>query len=341
MDADRFGVSQLHQLRGRVGRGSAAGLCLLVTDARAGTPARARLDAVAATTDGFELARVDLESRREGDVLGATQSGRRSSLRRLRVLQHEDVIQRARAEATALVDEDPDLSDHPALAAADRGVRRRGAVGVPGQVLIRAASRSARASPPARGRVDDVGQVFDGIDDRLCEFLAAQPVFFVATRRTAAGTSTSRPRATPTPSPSSARARVAYLDLTGSGVETIAHLRENGRVTLMFCSFERAPRIVRLYGTGRVVAAGRRRTGTTCSGGSARTPGRARSSWWSSSRVADSCGYARAADAAGRGARRPGALARQAQGGDGLVTYRAERNAASIDGLAGLDASGG
>jgi ATP-dependent DNA helicase RecG len=118
MDADRFGVSQLHQLRGRVGRGSAAGLCLLVTDVEPGTPGRARLDAVAATTDGFELARVDLESRREGDVLGATQSGRRSSLRRLRVLQHEDVIQRARTEATSLVEQEPELTGHPALAAA-------------------------------------------------------------------------------------------------------------------------------------------------------------------------------------------------------------------------------
>jgi ATP-dependent DNA helicase RecG len=75
LDADRFAVSQLHQLRGRVGRGSAAGLCLLVTDAPAGTPARERLDAVASTLDGFELSRVDLEHRREGDVLGATQSG--------------------------------------------------------------------------------------------------------------------------------------------------------------------------------------------------------------------------------------------------------------------------
>jgi ATP-dependent DNA helicase RecG len=118
IDADRFGVSQLHQLRGRVGRGSAAGLCLLVTELDPGTPGRARLDAVAATTDGFELARVDLESRREGDVLGATQSGRRSSLRRLRVLQHEDVIQRARTEATSLVEQDPELAGHPALAAA-------------------------------------------------------------------------------------------------------------------------------------------------------------------------------------------------------------------------------
>ena len=103
MDADRFGVSQLHQLRGRIGRGAHAGLCLLVTEMPPGTPARERLDAVAATSDGFELSRIDLEQRREGDVLGASQSGRRSSLRMLAVLRDEDVIVAAREEATALV----------------------------------------------------------------------------------------------------------------------------------------------------------------------------------------------------------------------------------------------
>ena len=118
MDADRFGVSQLHQLRGRVGRGDAAGLCLLVTGAPPGSPARERLDAVASTLDGFELARVDLEARREGDVLGASQSGGRTSLRMLRVLRDEDVIVRAREDATAVVAADPDLRDHPELARA-------------------------------------------------------------------------------------------------------------------------------------------------------------------------------------------------------------------------------
>jgi ATP-dependent DNA helicase RecG len=115
LDADRFGVSQLHQLRGRVGRGSAPGLCLLVTDAEAGTPARERLDAVAATLDGFELSRLDLATRREGDVLGASQSGRRSSLRLLSVLRDEAVIEQARDDAVALVGDDPDLTRHPAL----------------------------------------------------------------------------------------------------------------------------------------------------------------------------------------------------------------------------------
>jgi ATP-dependent DNA helicase RecG len=115
MDADRFGVSQLHQLRGRVGRGGLPGLCLLVSDFAEGTPARARLDAVAATLDGFELSRVDLEQRREGDVLGAAQSGKRSSLKLLQLLRDEDVIATAREEAAALLSEDPDLTSHEGL----------------------------------------------------------------------------------------------------------------------------------------------------------------------------------------------------------------------------------
>jgi ATP-dependent DNA helicase RecG len=117
MDADRFGVSQLHQLRGRVGRGGLPGLCLLVSDFPEGTPARLRLDAVAATLDGFELSRVDLEQRREGDVLGAAQSGKRSSLKLLQLLRDEDVIATAREEASALLTEDPDLTTHEGLRA--------------------------------------------------------------------------------------------------------------------------------------------------------------------------------------------------------------------------------
>jgi len=118
MDADRFGMSQLHQLRGRVGRGSEAGLCLLVTGSEADSPARERLDAVASTTDGFELSRLDVELRREGDVLGAAQSGVRSSLRLLSVVKDGDVIDDARSAADALVLADPTLAGHPALAAA-------------------------------------------------------------------------------------------------------------------------------------------------------------------------------------------------------------------------------
>jgi ATP-dependent DNA helicase RecG len=118
MDADRFGVSQLHQLRGRVGRGAAPGLCLLVTDAPEASPARGRLDAVAATLDGFELSRIDLEQRREGDVLGQAQSGSRSSLRMLTVVDDEDVIAAAREEATTVVAADPGLAAHPDLRSA-------------------------------------------------------------------------------------------------------------------------------------------------------------------------------------------------------------------------------
>ncbi|GAB3801151.1 ATP-dependent DNA helicase RecG [Micromonospora zhanjiangensis] len=117
LDADRFGVSQLHQLRGRVGRGAAAGLCLLVTEALEGTPARERLAAVASTTDGFRLAELDLEQRREGDVLGATQSGRRSHLRLLSLLRDSNLIRDARTEAITLIEDDPGLDRQPALAA--------------------------------------------------------------------------------------------------------------------------------------------------------------------------------------------------------------------------------
>ena len=115
MDADRFGVSQLHQLRGRVGRGTSPGLCLLVTNALPETPARARLDAVAATLDGFELSRIDLEQRREGDVLGASQSGTQSHLRLLRVLRDEELIESARKDAQDLIATSLDLSGYPAL----------------------------------------------------------------------------------------------------------------------------------------------------------------------------------------------------------------------------------
>lgn len=116
MDADRFGVSQLHQLRGRVGRGSSPGLCLLVTNALPDTSARARLEAVASTLDGFELSRIDLEQRREGDVLGVSQSGTRSHLRLLRVLRDEHLIDLARSNAQELIDSDPSLANSPDLA---------------------------------------------------------------------------------------------------------------------------------------------------------------------------------------------------------------------------------
>jgi ATP-dependent DNA helicase RecG len=127
LDAERFGISQLHQLRGRVGRGSHPGLCLLVSEAPEGSSSRERLDAVASTTDGFALAELDLEQRREGDVLGAAQSGMKSHVKLLSLLKDADIIEAARAEATALIDADPQLKGEPGLAAlvddlaADRG----------------------------------------------------------------------------------------------------------------------------------------------------------------------------------------------------------------------------
>ncbi|NCU96997.1 MAG: DEAD/DEAH box helicase, partial [Actinobacteria bacterium] len=115
MDADRFGVSQLHQLRGRVGRGSAPGLCLLVSSAQEDSPSMQRLNSVAATLDGFELARIDLEQRKEGDVLGRSQSGGKSHLRLLRVLRDENLIDQAREVAVKILETDPELSNLPEL----------------------------------------------------------------------------------------------------------------------------------------------------------------------------------------------------------------------------------
>jgi ATP-dependent DNA helicase RecG len=116
LDADRFGISQLHQLRGRVGRGGNAGLCLMLTSAEEGTLALERVNAVAKTMDGFELSEIDLELRREGDVLGQSQSGGRSSLKLLRVLQDAKLIQAVRNQVEVLFNTDPTLEKHPFLA---------------------------------------------------------------------------------------------------------------------------------------------------------------------------------------------------------------------------------
>jgi len=115
LDADRFGVSQLHQLRGRVGRGGVQGLALFVTGAEELTLARERVEAVASTLDGFELANKDLELRQEGDVLGSTQSGGRSSLRLVRVAKDGELIAEAREVAAGILESDPTLAEHPAL----------------------------------------------------------------------------------------------------------------------------------------------------------------------------------------------------------------------------------
>ncbi|MFI1913213.1 ATP-dependent DNA helicase RecG [Nocardia sp. NPDC020380] len=116
VDADRFGVSQLHQLRGRVGRGKHAGLCLLITETNPVGTAMARLEAVAGTTDGFELSVLDLRQRREGDVLGSAQSGTARSLRLLSLLDDLEVITAAQQLAREVVESDPGLQNHPGLA---------------------------------------------------------------------------------------------------------------------------------------------------------------------------------------------------------------------------------
>ena len=115
LDADRFGISQLHQLRGRIGRGSRPGVCLLVSHAPPDSTASERLEALAATRDGFELASTDLELRREGDVLGSAQSGARSSLRLLRVTRDVEILEKAREEAERIVSSDAELEGLPAL----------------------------------------------------------------------------------------------------------------------------------------------------------------------------------------------------------------------------------
>ena len=115
LDAERFGVSQLHQLRGRVGRGGVPGLALFVTQAEESTLARERVEAVASTLDGFELANKDLELRQEGDVLGSSQSGGRSSLRLVRVAKDGQLIAEARELAAGVLADDPALEHHPSL----------------------------------------------------------------------------------------------------------------------------------------------------------------------------------------------------------------------------------
>ncbi len=115
LDADNFGISQLHQLRGRVGRGQAKGLCLLLTGAEDGSIALQRIEAVAGESDGFKLSEIDLELRREGDVLGASQSGGRSSLRLLQVIRDAALIQKVRVEVEELFEADPGLESLPTL----------------------------------------------------------------------------------------------------------------------------------------------------------------------------------------------------------------------------------
>jgi len=115
VDADAFGISQLHQLRGRVGRGGHPGTCLLATWLEPDHPSAARLKAVQSTTDGFALAEADLLERREGDILGASQSGRKSKLKLLRVIQDAETIAQAREDAESIVAGPGGLSAHRGL----------------------------------------------------------------------------------------------------------------------------------------------------------------------------------------------------------------------------------
>ncbi|MDS2171564.1 ATP-dependent DNA helicase RecG [Nesterenkonia sp. CL21] len=115
LDADAFGISTLHQLRGRIGRGSAQGLCLLVTRLPDGHPSLERLEEVAAHSDGMQLARLDLQRRREGDVLGASQAGRSSTLKLLRIVRDEGIISSAADHVQALTANDPGWEGHPQL----------------------------------------------------------------------------------------------------------------------------------------------------------------------------------------------------------------------------------
>jgi ATP-dependent DNA helicase RecG len=126
MDAERFGISQLHQLRGRVGRGDTPSVCLLVTDSLPGSPARERLEAVAATSDGFRLSELDLELRREGTILSTQQHGR-SDLKLLSLVHDRELIEKAREHAAQVVATDPDLTGQPGLARAVAALEARGA----------------------------------------------------------------------------------------------------------------------------------------------------------------------------------------------------------------------
>lgn len=179
-----------------------------------------------------------------------------------------------------------------------------------------------------------MGKVFDGIDETLAAWIAKQPMWFVATAPLAAeGRVNLSPRGHDSFSVLDSR-RVAWVDYTGSGVETIAHLRENGRICIMFCSFDNRPRIVRLHGHGRVHLPGEPAYDEVV----ARHPEHPSTRAVvvvDVERVSDSCGYGvPVMEVVGeRDLLRLGA---EKRGPDGLAEYRAKHNATSIDGLAGL-----
>jgi hypothetical protein len=182
-----------------------------------------------------------------------------------------------------------------------------------------------------------MGRVDDAISDELAAFIAAQRVFFVATAPADGGHVNLSPKGLDTFAVLDANT-VAYLDLTGSGVETIAHLRENGRITIMFCAFDGNPNIVRLYGRGEVLPTGEPEADALlpCFGAypGARSVIRVRIE-----RVSTSCGYG-VPLLRYEGERDQLTKWAERRGPDGLVEYREEKNAASIDGLPGLTVDG-
>lgn len=180
-----------------------------------------------------------------------------------------------------------------------------------------------------------MGQVFERLDDSLAAWLATQPVFFVATAATSTDqTVNCSPKGTSGTFAVLDPHTVAYLDLTGSGAETIAHLRENGRIVLMFCAFEGRPRIVRLHGRGRVVLPDDPAFADLLERFSTH-PGVRSVIVVDVTRASDSCGYA-VPTMRYEGDRDVLDLANAKKGEEGLAVYRAEKNAVSIDGLPAL-----
>jgi len=181
-----------------------------------------------------------------------------------------------------------------------------------------------------------MAKIFDAIDDKLADWLRAQRMFFVATAPLAAsGHVNLSPKGACESFAVLGPSEVAYVDFTGSGIETIAHLRENGRIVLMFCAFEGSPRIVRLHGRGFVHVPGDARYDAVVARFPARLGTRAVIRV-ELGRIADSCGYA-VPLFDHRGERTQLDDWAERKGPDGVRAYRAENNAKSIDGLPGLD----
>lgn len=180
-----------------------------------------------------------------------------------------------------------------------------------------------------------MGQTYEGVDGRLADFIVRQPVFFVATAPSGPGGHVNcSPRGNQDSLVVLGEREVVFQDLTGSGVETIAHLRDNGRIVIMTCSFEGPPRIVRLHGRGEVVTPGHPRFEEL----DARFPARLGTRAYirvDVERISDSCGYGVPLMSFERHRDNLDHFA-ETKGADGLGAYQARKNAESIDGLAGL-----